>query len=138
MGRFDYDEFRTWTYRVNFAPGVGYQFLKNESFDVRGLVGPSVTQQFKENEFFIEALAGVEGIWTLSKLHSLSLSNYIYPALNDLGEFRNMTTFAWKWKLLEDPGLSLLAGVGNEYQSKVESGLKHNDVKYSTSIGIDF
>ena len=123
---------------VGATGGVGYQLLKTEEFDVRALAGPSVTKQFSENDFFVEALAGVEGIWTLSKVHSLSLSNYIYPALNDLGEFRNLTTFAWKWKLMEDPGLSLLAGVENEYQSKVESGLKHNDVKYSTSIGIDF
>jgi hypothetical protein len=39
---------------------------------------------------------------------------------------------------MEDPGLSLIAGVDNEYESSVESGLKHYDVKYSTSIGIDF
>ena len=71
-------------------------------------------------------------------MHSIRLSNYIYPALNDLGEFRNVTSFGWKWKLMEDPGLSLLAGVDNEYQSKVESGFKHNDLKYSTSLGIDF
>jgi len=39
---------------------------------------------------------------------------------------------------VEDPGLSLLAGVDNEYQSAVESGFKHYDLKYNTSIGIDF
>ena len=81
---------------------------------------------------------GLDALWTISSDHSLGLSNTIYPALNDLGEFRNVSTFSWKWKLMEDPGLSLIAGVNNEYESSVESGLKHNDVKYSTSIGIDF
>lgn len=138
LGRFDYDEFRTWTYRLSGSPGVGYQFVKSERLELRGLLGPSFTRQFDENDFFIEALVGLEGIWRISKHHSVSLSNFIYPALNDLGEYRNLTSLAWKWKLLDDPGLSLLAGVDNEYQSRVASGFKHDDLKYSTSIGIDF
>lgn len=138
IGRFDYDHFQTWTYRVNGSGGVGYQFLKTERFELQGLLGPSVTKQWKEDDFFVEALVGLEALWNISENQSLKLSNRIYPALNDLGEFRNLTALAWKWKLLEDPGLSLIAGVNNEYQSSVEQGLKHYDVKYSTSIGIDF
>ena len=138
LGRGDYDQFKTWTWRVNGAMGVGYQFVDTESFELEGLLGPSLTKQFAEDDFFVEALVGLEAVWRISEHHSLSLSNTIYPALNDLGEFRNLSTFAWKWKLLEDPGLSLVAGVDNEYLSEVESGLKHDDLKYSTSIGIDF
>ena len=138
LGRFDYDQFKSWTYRVSASPGIGYQFVKSERFELQGLLGPSITKQFDENDFFVEALVGLEGIWKISKDHSVSLSNTIYPALNDLGEFRNLSTLAWKWKLMEDPGLSLIAGVDNEYQSQIESGFKHNDLKYSTSIGIDF
>ena len=138
IGRFDYDEFRTWTYRVNGSGGIGYQFLKGEHFDLKGRLGPSLTKEFNENDFYVEALVGLDALWTISPDHSLGLSNTIYPALNDLGEFRNVSTLTWKWKLMEDPGLSLIAGVNNEYESSVESDLKHNDVKYSTSIGIDF
>lgn len=138
LGRGDYDQFKTWTWRVSGAAGVGYKFVNTESFELEGLLGPSLTKQFAEDDFFVEALVGIEAIWRISEHHSLSLSNKIFPALNDLGEFRNLSVFAWKWKLLEDPGLSLIAGVDNEYLSQVESGLKHNDVKYSTSIGIDF
>jgi hypothetical protein len=136
--RFDYDQFKTWTYRANGSGGIGYQFLKRERFELKGLLGPSLTKQWSESDFFVEALVGLDALWKISKDHSLRLSNTIYPALNDLGEFRNLSTLAWKWKLMEDPGLSLIAGVDNEYESSVESGLKHNDVKYSTSIGIDF
>jgi hypothetical protein len=138
IGRFDYDQFKTWTYRLNGSGGIGYQFLKSERFELRGLFGPSLTKQFNESDFFVEALVGLEGLWKISKHHSLSLSNTIYPALNDIGEFRNLSALAWKWKLMEEPGLSLIAGVDNEYESSVASGLKHNDVKYSTSLGIDF
>jgi hypothetical protein len=138
IGRFDYDHFRTWTYRLNGSGGIGYQFLKGERFELQGLFGPSLTKEFQESDFYVEALVGVEGLWKIAPGHTLSLSNTIYPALNDLGEFRNVSALAWKWKLMEDPGLSLIAGVDNEYQSKVDDGLKHNDVKYSTSIGIDF
>lgn len=138
LARFDYDQFESWTYRVSGSPGIGYQFVKSEEWDVRGLVGPSVTKEFQEDDFFVEALVGLEALWKISKDHSVSFSNTIYPALNDLGEFRNLTSLVWKWKLMEDPALSLLAGVTNEYQSKVDSGFKHDDVKYSTSLGIDF
>jgi hypothetical protein len=138
IGRFDYDQFKTWTYRLNGSGGVGYQFFEGERFELQGLFGPSLAKEFDENNFFVEALVGLEGIWKISPDHSLSLSNKIYPALNDLGEFRNLSSLAWKWKLMEEPGLSLIAGVDNEYQSSVDSGLKHNDLKYGTSIGIDF
>jgi hypothetical protein len=136
--RFDYDRFKTWTYRANGSGGIGYQFVKGELFELKGLFGPSLTKQWSESDFFVEALVGLDALWKISKDHSLRLTNTIYPALNDLGEFRNLSTLAWKWKLMEDPGLSLIAGVDNEYESSVESGIKHNDVKYSTSIGIDF
>jgi len=138
IGRFDYDQFDTWTYRVNGAGGIGYEFVKSEQFELQGLLGPSLNKQWQESDFFVEALVGIEGAWKISKTHSLSVSNKIYPALNDLGEFRNLSTLAYKWKLLEDPGLSLIAGVDNEYQSSVASGRKRNDLNYSTSIGIDF
>ena len=138
IGRFDYDEFKTWSYRLNGSGGVGYELWKGERFELQGLFGPSLTKEFAEDDFFVEALVGLAAIWKISEDQSLSLSNTIYPALNDPGEFRNVSALAWKWKLVEDPGLSLNAGVDNEYQSDVESGFKHDDVKYSTSIGIDF
>jgi hypothetical protein len=137
-GRFDYDEFQSWKYRANAAAGVGYQFLDGERIELKGLLGPSLTRQFNENDFYVEALVGVEGTWKIAKDHRLVVANSIYPALNDLGEFRNLSSVVWSWKLLERPGLSLIAGVDNEYQSQVESGILHNDVKYSTSLGFDF
>lgn len=138
IGRFDYDQFKSWRTRLNGSGGVGYQFVKGERFELQGLFGPSVTKEFNEDDFFVEALVGLEALWKIAPGHTLGLSNTIFPALNDLGEFRNLSSLAWKWKLMEDPGLSLVAAVDNEYESKVESGLKHYDVKYSTSIGIDF
>jgi len=138
LGRADYDQFRSWKYRISGAAGLGYEFEKSETWNLRGLLGPSVTQEFDENNFYVEALVGLESVWTFNEFHSLSLTNTIYPALNDLGEFRNLSTFGWKWRLSEQPALSLNSGVRNEYQSQVESGRKHDDLTYTTAIGIDF
>jgi hypothetical protein len=44
----------------------------------------------------------------------------------------------WTWDLAEKPALSLKAGLENEYQSDVAPGTKKIDLKYYTSIGIDF
>jgi hypothetical protein len=85
MGRFDYDQFRTWTYRLNGAGGVGYQLWKGERFELQGLFGPSLSKEFQEDDFFVEALVGLEAIWKIAPDHSIKLSNTIYPALNDPG-----------------------------------------------------
>jgi hypothetical protein len=44
----------------------------------------------------------------------------------------------WRWNLAAKPALSLNAGVENEYQSDVAPGRKNNDLKYYTSVGLDF
>jgi len=138
LGRGDYDDFRSWTYRISGSAGIGYEFVKSERWDLRGLLGPAVTQEFDEDNFYVEALASIESVWTLSEYHSLSFTNTLYPALNDLGEFRNLSTLGWRWRLAEQPALSLNVGVANEYQSQVESDRKHVDLTYTTALGIDF
>ena len=133
-------ETRRWAfdaaYRFGAAEGAT---TRNDAFaELRGLLGPSLTKEFQEDQFFVEALVGLEAIWKLSKNHSISFTHRFFPALNDLGEYRNLSSFAWKWKLLDEPRLSLIAGVGNEYESSVESGRKHDDLRYTTALGIDF
>jgi hypothetical protein len=65
-GRFDYDDFRTWEFRLQGDAGVGYEFIKWETFTLRGRTGPSVVQEWNENQFRAEWLAGPELVWNLT------------------------------------------------------------------------
>ena len=136
--RFDYDDFRTWEFRLQGDAGVGYEFIKWETFTLRGRTGPSVVQEWNENQFRAEWLAGPELVWNLTPNQKLEASNFIYYSFTPWGEFRNVSNLNWKWDLAQKPALSLKAGLENEYQSDVASGDKKNDLKYYTSIGIDF
>jgi putative salt-induced outer membrane protein YdiY len=138
LGRGEYDQFKSWRYRLHGAPGVGYEFVNTERWNLRGLLGPALTKEFDESEFYVEALVGIESAWTFNKVHSLTFTNTIFPALNDIGEFRNLSALRWRWRLAESPALSLNAGVQNEYQSQVADDRKHNDLRYTTALGIDF
>jgi putative salt-induced outer membrane protein YdiY len=136
--RFDYDDFRTWKYRIQGDAGVGYQFIKSDTFELRGRTGPSLVQEWNEDQFRAEWLAGPEFVWNLTPNQKFEASNFIYYSFTPWGEFRNVSNAAWKWAISEKPALSLKAGLENEYQSDVASGVKKNDLKYYTSIGIDF
>jgi putative salt-induced outer membrane protein YdiY len=137
-GRFDYDDFRTWEFRLQGDAGVGYQIIQWETFGLRGRTGPSVVQEWKESQFRAEWLAGPELVWNLTPNQKIEASNFIYYSFTPWGEFRNVSNLDWKWDLAQKPALSLKAGLENEYQSDVASGVKKNDLKYYTSIGIDF
>ncbi len=137
-GRFDYDDFRTWELRLQGDGGVGYEFIKWETFELRGRTGPSLVQEFSESQFRAEWLAGPEFVWHLTPNQKLEASNFFFYSFTPWAEYRNLSDVHWQWNLAEKPALSLKAGLENEYQSDVESGIKKNDLKYYTSIGIDF
>lgn len=138
LGRLDFDDFRTWQLRLQGEAGVGYEFIRRETFELRGRTGPSVAQEWNENQFRAEWLVGPEFVWKLSDRQQIEASNFFYYSFTPWAEFRNLSNLGWKWNIADDPALSLTAGLENEYQSDVESGVKKNDLKYYTAVGIDF
>jgi hypothetical protein len=121
-GRFDFDDFRTWQFRLQGDGGVGYDFVKRETFELRGRTGPSVVQEWKASQFRAEWLAGPEFVWQLTSSQKLEGSNCFYYSLTSWADFRNVSDLHWSWQLMEKPTLSLKAGLENEYQSDVAPG----------------
>lgn len=136
--RFDYDEFRTWETRLQGDTGVGYDFIERESFDLRGRTGPSVAQEWHADEFRAEWFAGPELVWRVYDGLKLEASNFFYYSITPETEYRNVSDLHLKWSLMEDPALSMNAGLENEYQSDAESDAEKNELKYYTTIGVDF
>lgn len=142
LGRYDYDEFQDYLHRVSAGGGAGYQFVKNDEWDVLGRIGLNATKEFDgpnpEADVVPEGLLGVEAAWQINKQQSLSGSNFLYPSIGDFGEFRNVTKIEWRIKLEQMDGLSLKAGIENEYQTDVTSPTKRNDLKYFAGLVYDF
>jgi putative salt-induced outer membrane protein YdiY len=131
-GTGDYDEFENWEYRVSSHGGLGYQLVKNEKFDwsVRG--GFGAIKEFNSDDESVrpEGLIGTDLSWKINARQTLNFSNYIYPDLGEIGEFRNVTTADWAIKIDDVDNLSLKFGLANEYESAAPADAEKNDLKY--------
>lgn len=139
-GKFEWDDFEVWDNRISGFVGVGYQFVDNDKWNVRGRagLGGNQTNGGGTNEFTFEALLGVEVDYTISDKQSVAFTNYLYPSLEDGGDFRNITTLAWQIEIDQDKGMNLELGVANEYDSAAPAGFKKNDFTYYIGLVWDF
>ncbi len=138
--KFEWDDFEVWDNRISGFVGIGYQFIDNDTWDVRGRagVGGNQTNGGGTNEFTAEAFLGVEVDYAISDKQSVAFTNYLYPSLEDGGEFRNITTLGWQIEIDQDKGMSLELGVANEHDSAAPAGFKKNDFTYYIALVWDF
>ncbi|MEM9347507.1 MAG: DUF481 domain-containing protein [Planctomycetota bacterium] len=136
-GRFDWDDFQDWDTRWSGFGGIGYQFLDDEKWNVRGRAGIGGNQEMggtMGDEFTLEALLGVEADYTISENQSIAFTNYLYPSLEDSEDFRNITTLDYIINIDRDKGLALKLGLANEHDSATPSTSKKNDFTYYASL----
>lgn len=133
-GRFDWDEFQDWDYRINLAGGTGKDFIQEENWTLRGKAGLGFNQEFGGDDDSIspEGLLELASNWQLSKDHKIELKTTFYPQLDELKEFRNITSLAWVNKL--NDSMRLKVGLSNEHDTDVPDDIKKNDFKYGTSL----
>ncbi len=137
--RIDWDKFEAWDYRLGGHIGAGYDFINTDQLTTSGRLGIGGTQTWggEEEGFSPELLIGAEAGWRISEIQSVSVSNTLYPSLEETGEFRNITRFDWAWKLSDlYKGVALKLGMINEYESEVAQDAKHNDFKYNLSLDV--
>jgi putative salt-induced outer membrane protein YdiY len=139
-GRFDYDEFKSWKYRVQGHTGVGYKLINEDDFVLTPRIGVGASKEFGSDENAIkpEGLLGVDLDWKISKNQSLTASSYYYPDLSDISQFRWVSGVAWNMLIDKADGLSLTFGLFDEYESQVGPGTKHNDFKVFGGLTFDF
>jgi hypothetical protein len=138
-GRWDWDEFRSWDHRVTGIAGLGYDLIERDAFTFRVAVGPAATREFGGTDAWLyEAMVGAEAEWKIAENHTIEVKNRFFQAVNEGSPYRNLTEANWKWQLSQEPGLSLNFRVENEYESDPLPGVEPNDLKYFTSLGIDF
>jgi len=137
LGRFDWDDFQDWDYRVNTAGGYGYEFVDRPGWTLRSKTGLGASRKFggDEDELSPEGLLGLESFWKFSEHHSIEFVTTLFPQLNEMGEYRSLTSLSWVNKL--NATMRLKVGLTNEYDSDVGEDVKHNDFTYTTALSWD-
>jgi putative salt-induced outer membrane protein YdiY len=136
-GRYDWDDFQDWDSRWSGFGGIGYQFIDNDEWNVRGRAGLGGNQEMGGtlgDEFTTESLLGVEADWQIKDGHALAFTNYLYPSLEDIADFRNVTTLDYIITIDRDKGLALKLGLTNEHDSATPATSKKNDFTYYASL----
>lgn len=131
-GRYDWDEFEDWDYRVDLSGGIGSQLIKTESWSLIGRTGLGFSKEFggDNNGWIPEALLGLDNKWTITEHQSVELNTTFYPSLEELGEFRNISELNWNIGLADMNNLNLKLGLVNNYDSMSSADSKKNDFKY--------
>ncbi|MGB0723593.1 MAG: DUF481 domain-containing protein [Gammaproteobacteria bacterium] len=136
LGRFDWDEFKDWDYRLSGTGGWGYTFREDEHFRLLGRAGLGAIQTFggAREEFVPEALTGLEFTWRINDRQTLDARNTLYLSLRELGEYRNLTGVDWSIRLDRDAGMDLKLSISNEYDSQAVDPVSNYDLYYSAAL----
>jgi putative salt-induced outer membrane protein YdiY len=138
--RYDYDEFQSWDNRVQAHLGIGYRLVEPPKWKINLLAGAGALKEFgsDDDEVRPEGLLGLEGEWQIAEKNTLVFASTYFPDLNELGEYRWVSSAGWSYLLDEKNKLSLTAGVQYEYDSVVDPGDEHYDLRAFVGLQLDF
>lgn len=138
-GRFDYDDFQEWDYRVTGSAGVGYQWIATEETNIRFAVGLAGTREYEGNDdsWRLEGVLGFEGAWKLSESQSIESAITLFPDLETQDDYRVIGDLGWKVKLDTFENMSLKVGLHDEYDSHRESPFDRNDFQWYIALLFD-
>lgn len=136
QGRYDWNQFKDWDHRFSATSGIGYQHLKNETWDLASRVGLGgfITRGDGEDLSTPELLFALDLGWIISEYERFEFSNSFYPDLDDTGEYRNLTTINWAMKMSEAGNMAIKLGLKNEYDSSASEEQEENDFTYNMSL----
>lgn len=139
-GRFDYDEFNSWLYRLTGHGGIGYKLILPPPLALNVLAGIGAIKEWKSmnEDVRAEGQFGFEGKWDISELQSIVFSTMYYPDFSTMPEFRWVNSAGWNCKLAADSPLALTAGIQHEYQSQVDPGQDKNDYRFFAGVDWEF
>jgi putative salt-induced outer membrane protein YdiY len=140
-GRFEYDEFQPWEYRLSVHAGPGYNILRDAVYKWNVRVGAGFFKEFDTpiERLDPEALAGSEFSWQISKLSSVETTAYIYPSMREPETgFRTKETAVYAQKLDFLRGVKWKLGLEHDFDSRNVAPAKKSDVYYYTALSVEF
>jgi putative salt-induced outer membrane protein YdiY len=140
QGRFDYDEFESWQQRANAQAGPGYHFINKDDMTLDGRLGLGARREWGSinNNFKFEGLIGADFEWRITSKQICKFAPYYYPVVSDFGDYRTRISGEWRYLFDEDMRLSFLVGSLYEFQSIVDPGKEHADLRVYLGLGYRF
>lgn len=135
--QYDWDQFKSWDYRLTGIAGPGYRLVKNDKLELIGRTGLSLKKEYGSDDDDLEAelMVGFNSDWKLAKLQTLQVGTEFFSPFEDFGEIRNLSHLDWIYKLTDDDRqLSLKLSLDYEYDWEVDPGDKHDEFIYRTSL----
>jgi len=134
-GKYEWDEFSSWDYRITGVAGSGYEFIKRKDLLVLGRLGLAAKQTVGGSNPGLdpEFMLGGDVNKTFSDVHSVKFKTAFFQGLSNTG-WRNISTLDWDIVVNELWGLGLNLGLENEYESIPDDGDVNNDFKYKLSF----
>ena len=138
--RYDFDEYKSWTHRINGHVGIGYHIFRTPEFDWSVRAGIGAVKEFgsDRNEIYPEAMLGTDLEWRITENIKVGGSSYIFPDLGETGEYRWINKAFASTKINQADGLSIMVGVLHEYESDPDEGVDNTDFKLFGGLVLDF
>jgi len=140
QGRFDYDEFESWQQRANTQAGPGYHLIENGDMTLDARLGLGMRREWGSinNNPKLEGLIGADFEWKITSKQICKFAPYYYPVVSDFGDYRTRFSGEWRYFFDEDMRLSFLVGSLYEFQSIVDPGKEHADLRVYLGLGYGF
>lgn len=138
--QYDNDSVQLWENRISVFGGPGYEFIKNDKYELLGRVGLGYTHEFggdtpsDYDDSRFEALIGIDGKWTIDPNQNIVYSVYYYPSLEDLDQGRVVSAIAYQADLWKAKGLGFRTGIEHTYEFITPGDDEHNNFKYFANI----
>jgi putative salt-induced outer membrane protein YdiY len=139
-GRYDFDDFQSWTHRIAGHGGAGYHLLQDEKMTLDILGGAGFRKEFgSENDDIIpEGLLGLDYTWRMTSRQNFVASVRYLPSLTELEDYRTRSSLEWRYVLEQELALTLSAGLLHEYQNVVDPGKDRNDLRVWIGMGLTY
>ncbi|MFC1765223.1 DUF481 domain-containing protein [Planctomycetota bacterium] len=140
MGRYDYDEFKSWIHRGSTHTGPGYFLVDSNSVTLTadaGLGARKESGSFNDNWKF-EGTTGFDFLWRITGRQTFDLGMHYTPVLTDTADYRTRTSMNWRISVDREANLSLLMGILHEYQSVVDPDVKKDDLRMFLGLQFSF
>ncbi|MEI6024391.1 MAG: DUF481 domain-containing protein [Phycisphaerales bacterium] len=138
--QYQYDVNQGWENRIQAWGGIGYRFYEDpKGFSLTGKLGLGATHEFGSSDITEpNGYAEIALAWQISERQKLNLSSYISPDLANIQNFFVQTRLEWSMKLDIFSGLSLVAGLRDDYQSQPANNATGNDFRGYAGLKLEF
>jgi putative salt-induced outer membrane protein YdiY len=139
----EYDQLRSYRFRVGLYGGVGYQLVDNEKMNWRVRAGAGAVYEIAgytggpDSRWVPEMLLGTDFSYKFDDRQSFESVVDYFPRIDDWSQFRLRARVAYAIILDKEMGITLRLGAQNRYDSSPGTA-NANDLTYFATLGFSF